>query len=70
MGSLLENGLTGLDKFNDSTELAQALIESTKKEYGNLVFLIILQLLKNCLMVFKQTLEFSCLGKIKSIYFI
>ena len=31
VGSLLENGLTGLDKFNDSTELAQALIESTKK---------------------------------------
>lgn len=31
VGSLLENGLTGLDKFNDSTELAQALIESTKQ---------------------------------------
>ena len=67
VGSLLENGLTGLDKFSDSTELAQALIESTKHEYGSLVLLIILRLLKNYLMVFKQHLKFRCLGKTKSI---
>lgn len=31
VGALLENGLTGIDKFTDSVELANSLIKSTKQ---------------------------------------